>query len=226
MNIDRLYFGKVLSLSLLGVYGIARTLADLFVMLAIRLSNLIIFPLISSSSEIPRNQLRAQMGKLRWRLLFIAGLGLSFLACSADLIVGLLYDERYQQAAWMLPILSIGAWFSMISAINESVLMGFGRPLYGALANFMKLVYLLIGLTIATDQFGAIGALVVISTSELLRYLTIFVSQIKEKFTFGVQDFLLTLVLFLSILIFEWLRWYFNLGTFLDYMSSENQYLL
>jgi hypothetical protein len=56
-----------------------------------------------------------------------------------------LYDERWCHAAsWMLPILVIGAWFSMLAAIDESTLLGLGMPSYSAIANSVRIIFLVL----------------------------------------------------------------------------------
>lgn len=49
MNFDRLYFARAVPLAVLGVYGIARTLADTVSLLTQRLGALVIFPKISAA---------------------------------------------------------------------------------------------------------------------------------------------------------------------------------
>jgi O-antigen/teichoic acid export membrane protein len=58
---DRLYLGKVIPLDLLGVYGVARALSEPVGLLVGRLNQVIIFPLIASSSAMPRPRLRTQL---------------------------------------------------------------------------------------------------------------------------------------------------------------------
>jgi len=64
--------------------------------------------------------------------MLMTALGLSLFAATVDLLIGLLYDQRYQAARWMGPILIAGAWFSIICNLNESTLVGLGKPSYGA----------------------------------------------------------------------------------------------
>ena len=54
MNIDRLYFAKVVPLELLGIYGIARSISELLSLMAARLGNGVVFPFVASHSNTPR----------------------------------------------------------------------------------------------------------------------------------------------------------------------------
>jgi O-antigen/teichoic acid export membrane protein len=216
MNFDRLYLGKVAPLGLLGVYGIARSLSDLTSGVVLRLGNFVVFPLVASFSHMPRAQLRGQLASIRLKFLLVAAFGLSLFAATADLLVGILYDQRYQAAGWMISVLILGVWFSIMCSLNESMLLGFGRPLYGAAANILKFGWLLIGLPLGFVQYGVLGAVMVVAVSDLCRYVPILIGQTREHCSFGVQDLLVTLIMVGLIGLWEWLRWALGLGTSFD----------
>ena len=216
MNFDRLYYGKVAVLGMVGVYGIARGLAELVGALILRLNSYLVFPLVASSRTIPRDQLRVALASKRRVLLLAGAIGIALLTTTADIAVKILYDQRYQAAGWMLPILFLGAWFAMISNLNESTLMGFGKPLYGAAANGFKFAWLLFGLPLAFVNFGVLGAIVIVATSDLWRYVPTLIGQRREGFSFAGQDFAATLAMFGCVGLFEWLRWSLGFGTSFD----------
>lgn len=219
-NFDRLFLAKSIPLELLGVYGIARSISELLSGLVLRLGNSVIFPFIASHSEISRAELRAHLAPVRLIFLLTAGCGLAFLAAVGDLIIRLLYDQRYQAASWMLPVLIIGAWFAILSNINELMLLGLGRPFYSAFGNGAKFAVLLVGLVLSVGSFGVAGAVLVVACSELGRYFPIFVGQVKERFSFGVQDLLVTIAMLGLIACFEWLRWALGYGTSFESFPS------
>jgi O-antigen/teichoic acid export membrane protein len=212
MNFDRLYLGKVAPLGLLGIYGVARSISGMMVALIAQLCGLIVFPYISSSSSRPKDDLHAKLGSIRWKLLFVTALGLSAFAAVADVPVKIIYDPRYYAAAGMLPFLTLGVWFSIISSINEAVLLGYGRPQYAAFGNVLKLGWLLIGLPAGYAWHGFYGVVLVVSASDLFRYLPVLIGQIRIRFSFGMQDALMTFVMFGLFGFFVWLRWSLGLG--------------
>jgi len=218
-NFDYLYLGKVIPLELLGVYGVARNLSEALNALATRVNFTVIFPFIAKHSEMPRADLREQLASTRAKFLLIAAFGFSLLVALADLLIGILYDYRYQDAGWMLPILVIGAWFSMMCVINESTLLGFGKPFYGASSNALKFTVLLIGLPVVFINYGIIGAIIVVLASNILRYFPLLIGQFRERFSFGMQDLAMTLLMFALVGFWEWLRWIFGLGTSFDNLS-------
>ena len=182
-----------------------------------RLGSGVIFPFISSHLHMPRIELHKQLTPIR--LTFLLGSShrpLCLYNGLADLVIKLLYDQRYYASSWMLPLLSIGSWFAIISNLNESTVLGLGQPQYGAFANSTKFGFLLIGLTLCAGYFGVLGAIVIISLSELARYIPILIGQRREIFSFGRQDLMMTLVMFGLIGIFEWIRWRLGFGTSID----------
>ena len=212
MNFDRLYLGKVAPFGLLGIYGVARSISGMMVALVSQLCGLIVFPYISSSSSRPKEELHAKLGSIRPKLLFVTALGLSAFAAVADVPVKIVYDPRYHAAAGMLPFLTLGVWFSIISNINESVLLGYGRPQYAAFGNVLKLGWLLVGLPAGYVWYGFYGVVLVVSASDLFRYIPVLIGQIRMRFSYGMQDALMTFVMFGLFGFFVWLRWYLGLG--------------
>lgn len=212
-NFDRLYLAKVVPLALLGVYGIARSIADLLSTAVIYLGSTVLFPFIASHAHMSRSDLRKLLSPLRARLLLLAALGFSVAAAMADMAIKSFYDERYWAASWMLPALIIGAWFSVMANLNESTLLGLGKPFYGAFANAQKLLFLLIALVLGVRAYGLAGGVVVIALADLCRYIPILVGQMRERFGFVMQDIIGTLAMFSLLAVWEWIRSSVGLGT-------------
>jgi O-antigen/teichoic acid export membrane protein len=217
---DRLYLASIVPLGLVGIYGITRNISDLLTGLVVQLGNIIVFPLIASHSNKPRAELRVKVSSNRLKFLLVGGLGFSIFAATADLAIKLLLDQRYHAAGWMLPVLLVGSWFSVLCSVNESMLLGLGKPFYGALANGVKFGCLLIGLPLSLMEYGLIGGIIVVAAAECFRYVSILVGQIRERFSFGVQDFLVTLIVFIVIILLEWMRRGLGLGTAFDNFTT------
>ena len=212
-NFDRLYFAKVTELKLLGVYGIASSISALVTVLVSKLSNDVVFPFIAAHAQLPRDELREQVASVRAKFLLLAAIGFSIFIATADLAIRVLYDERYQAAAWMLPVLFIGSWFSMIANLNNSALLGLGTPSYNAIANAFKFVFILIALPVSVNIYGLLGGIVIVALADLCRYLPGLIGLRVGRFSFGRQDFLFTLALFFLTGLLEWLRWISGIGT-------------
>lgn len=201
MSFDRLFLGHAASLAVLGVYGIARTIADLPVALAGRLGHSLIFPLISTMREEPRPELRRQVGPLRLKFLLAGALCLAPAIVAADLFIEIVYDHRYHAAGWMLPVLLIGGWASVLCAVGDYVLLGLGQPRYGAIANCAKLAYLAAAVPLAFAHYGVAGAVMAIALAELIRYATLLFGQARERISFLTQDATATAALTALVLV-------------------------
>jgi O-antigen/teichoic acid export membrane protein len=192
MNFDRLYFAKQISLSQLGVYGIARGLADMVSLFVARASTFVLFPMVAAAG-LAAVDLRQKLLRGRKTLLLGAAVGIGVLMAMSDLIVNLLYDERYREAGLILPILCIGAWFSVLTSTNDSILLGLARPAYPAWSNAAKFVTYLVGVPMAFYFYGFFAAVAMLSAGELVKYFTLWAISHKEGLHFGRQDVLLTL---------------------------------
>jgi O-antigen/teichoic acid export membrane protein len=212
MNFDRLYFAKQITLSQLGIYGIARSLADMVTLFVQRCAGLVLYPTVAAAGLAPID-LRQRMLRGRRTLLFAAAVGMGcFLALSGP-IVRLLYDARYQEAAGILPILCVGVWFNILTATNDAILMGLSRPAYPALSNAAKLATYLIGVPLAFVFYGFTAAVLVISGGEIVKYVTLWALSHKEHLRFGRDDLGLTIAFFLTAAIVYALVMLLGLGT-------------
>lgn len=202
MNFDRLYFAKQISFAQLGIYGIARALADVFGQLIGHVASYVLYPMVAAAG-IAGSELRQKLLKGRRFLLLVIAVALGlFLALSDQLIKGL-YDARYAEGALILPILLVGTWFTVLTATTDAILMGLSRPAYAAAANGLKLASYVIGIPLAFHSQGFFAAIVVISAGELVKYLSLsFVSR-KENVRFWLDDFILTLVFLGSAILFR-----------------------
>ena len=215
-NFDRLYFAKVVPLQLLGIYGIARTFSELFGTVATHLGSSVIFPFISSHTDRPRETLRHELVAIRAKFLALVAFGCSLFIATADLGIKLLYDQRYYAAAWMLPVLTLGSWFSMVATTNESALLGLGAPSYTAFANSVRFILLGVGLPLSVKFNGLYGGIITLVLVEVCRYAPVYIGQRRQRFSFGAQDMAMTLAMFAMTGLWELLRWACGFGTSFD----------
>jgi O-antigen/teichoic acid export membrane protein len=212
-NFDRLYLGKVLPFALLGIFGIARNLSGTVAEGIVRVCRIVVFPLIATSSEHPLENVREEVAPVRLGFLILAAIGVSVFVAVSDILISILYDARYQEAGWMLPVLSVGLWFSTLSSVNEWTLIGIGRAQYSSFANGLKFAWILVALPLATIRFGMLGTVFAVALSDLFRYFPILLGQIRFRLSFAGQDLVSTLTFIALIVLWEWLRAVLGLGT-------------
>ena len=110
---DRLIFGKLVDMKLLGVYNIAIILATLPAQGLGNITTKIIFPLFSRVYN-EGSDLAAAYRSGRWPLLVLGGWATAGLVGGGPTVVRLFYDNRYEEAGWMLQIVAMGSWFGVL----------------------------------------------------------------------------------------------------------------
>lgn len=197
---DRLILGKLLTLDLLGVYGVALTLADLPRSVTLALSGKVMFPAISKFADQPREILRAKVLKNREPILIALAVGLTALVSFGDIAIKIMYDQRYIQAAWMLPILALGIWPRVLcNTGNESVLFAIGKIQYPAFGQLLRFLWTSVGLWIGFSVAGLVGAVVAVALNDLCFYAAISYGLCREKVNCLMQDFQATALLLILI---------------------------
>jgi O-antigen/teichoic acid export membrane protein len=192
---DRLILGKLFTFEMLGIYTVAFTFADLPRQVIQRVSGQVMFPVIAQYANLPRESLRAKILPKRWLLMVGMALGLTFMICFGDIIILILYDDRYNQGSWMLPILALGLWPLMLSMTIDKALFAIGNPRFVAFGNVCKFIYMLTVLPLAFAQMGVLGAVVVIALNDLPFYAPVIYGLWREKIAVIWQDIQLTLLL-------------------------------
>ncbi len=197
---DRLILGKLLSFKILGVYTIAYTLASIPREMIKKLSFRVIFPAIANQLDLPRASLRAKILRQRRTLLLGCAILLAALVTVGDLIIATLYDRRYDEAQWMMPILCCGIWFSLLFYTISPALLAIKKPLYSAQSNFARFVMIGIGLPLAFYRFGTLGAIIAIAIGDFPLYIVNLIGLRREKLSCISQDIQAT-VFFVGLLV-------------------------
>lgn len=199
MNFDRLFFAKQITLAVLGVYAIARSMADMLSNLVIRSSNMVLFPAVAAMDAAPA-EVRVKLLHSRRTMLTLVALGLACFVALSDVVIRLLYDARYGQAAIILPLLLLGVWVSILATVNDSVLLGTARPAYPAIANAAKLLTFVVGVPVAFQYSGLLAAIVVLNAGEVVRYVVLWLLSRRQHLGFVRDDFALTILFLVTVL--------------------------
>jgi O-antigen/teichoic acid export membrane protein len=197
---DRLILGKLISFEMLGVYGVALTFSDIPRQIALLISGRVLFPVFSKLAGLPRAELRTKIIRNRKFILLIMASGLAIMVCFGDLLISTLYDRRYQEAAWMLPILTLGIWPRVLCNTNEPALFAIGKPQYPAIAQLFRFIFTSIGLIVGYHFYGLLGAVIAVSLNDLCHYAVINYGLYQEGLSGLLQDAQATLILFFVML--------------------------
>jgi O-antigen/teichoic acid export membrane protein len=193
---DRLLFGKLIPLDLLGVYAIGVTIAKLTLNLIAKLNLSVTMPAYARSIDTGAD-IEPVYHRAHKSILILGGACLSFLIVYGPLLVQILYDSRYQKAGWIVQLLAVGQWFAVISSANGSALVAIGKPRGMAAGNLVMLVSLMALVPVSFVHFGFKGALVALIGPEILKYLTIATcSRINGLIGWGIEAGLTAAVFF------------------------------
>ena len=183
---DRLIFGKLIPLDLLGVYGIAAMLATLPRQLVLKLGQDVIFPALSRVGDGPGNPNRFADAARRTRrpVGVLGGLLVAGLIASGPPLVLAAYDARYAAASWIVPVLAAGIWVEVLAAANGAVLLSRGLTRELAASQAVKVASLVAGIFVGHELAGFPGAVVGVAASELGGYAlgSFFVSRAAGNF--------------------------------------------
>ncbi len=210
---DRLILGKLLSFGLVGVYTIAATLANMPREVIKSLSYRVIFPTISKQTDLPRETLRAKILHQRRLIIFAFAIFLAALVNTGDLLIGKLYDQRYTQAIWMMPILSCGIWFSVLFYTTSPALLALGKPLYAAQSNGLRFLMISVGMPLMYSLQGTLGVIIVIALSDFPLYLANLYGLWREELFCFVQDIQGTALFVGMLMFFLLIRNHLGFGT-------------
>ncbi|GAB4384650.1 MAG: hypothetical protein Kow00121_48440 [Elainellaceae cyanobacterium] len=213
---DRLLLGKLFPLDLLGVYGVALMMSDVPRQVAVSMSGKVIFPTVSKMTDIPRHELRAKILHHRKFLLLLLVFGMAILVSFGDFLILFLYDERYADAAWMLPILALGIWPRLLCATIEASLVAIGKVHYSAIGNFTRLTFTVVGILVGFAWLGNFGAILAVALNDLVYYLVVNYGLYRERIGCFTQDVKATVLLSIGLLVAGIGRILFGLGLPLD----------
>lgn len=185
---DRLFLGRFVSLTTLGIYGLARAISDLPQAVAVRLAFQIVFPFVARNRDGTDAAAQADLARTRRHFLVLVALGISTIMAWSDWAVHILYDRRYAEAGWMLFLLLGGSWIGVLASLNEATMFGRGKPQQVSLANLIRVVAMAVVLPGGFLLMGMPGVLLALPASELARYLSLAVAERRTGVTFVMQD--------------------------------------
>ncbi len=233
-QVDRLMLGRLASFEVLGVYGIAYAFSDVPRQVLGALSQQVLFPAFAKLSHLPREEFRERVLKPRLAMLLIMGLCLAFFVCFGDIIIsGLrdssgnllfrgLYNQKYAQAAWMLPLLAFGIWPRMLTQTTDKAFYALGKPQAPTFGYVAKFIFMLIAMPIGYHLAGIPGTMLVIMVNDLPYYVATSIGLQREGLSAYRQDMLTTLAFFGAIAALAAARWGLGYGLSIGSLLTQS----
>jgi O-antigen/teichoic acid export membrane protein len=199
---DKLFLGRYVSLALLGIYGIAYQISDVPRSVINSFSYRVGYPFIAKIIHLPLPEFRTQyLGYRRYALLIGAAL-LSAMVIWGDLIIHFLYKPAYAAAAWMVPILAVGLWHTLMYMTTSPVLLALGKSKYNAIGNAVWCLTMMSAIPLSFHFWGIEGAVWAVAAGDFPLYCVFLFGAIREGIRPLKQDLQMTAV-FIGMLAVE-----------------------
>jgi O-antigen/teichoic acid export membrane protein len=196
---DRLILGKLISIEALGVYGVAFALSDMPRQIIGMFCMRVGFPFIARFAQQPRHEYRSIFLKYRMPVLVVGGLGLVVVVCTGDQLVLHLYDHRYRAAAWMVVVLALGLWHTMLYSTLSPAILALSKAHYNAVANLVYCISLFTLIPLGFHYYGILGAVVAAAVGDLPVYFVVLYAAYRERVGTFLQDALMTAAFVLTL---------------------------
>jgi len=196
---DRLLLGRMVSLTTLGIYGIAFQISDVPRSIINAFSQRVGFPFVAKLMQLPQSDFRSRFLRYRGYALSAGAVMLSAMVVWGDLLILKFYPARYHEGSWMIPVLAVGLWHTLLYTTTQPVLFSLGKSTYNAVGNALYCAAMLIGIPLGFKFFGLPGAVVAVAAGDFPLYVVTQFGAQREGVRPLRQDMLLTL-LFLALL--------------------------
>lgn len=196
---DRLIMGKLISFTLLGVYGVAYSVSDIPRVIINAFSNRVVFPFICKMTHLPVAEFRKVFLGYRLRALLAGAVLLALMVHLGGFVVTKVYDHRYFEASWMVPVLALGLWHTLMYATTFPALMALGKSNYGAIGNGAYFIAIATAIPVGFHFFGMFGGVVAVAAGDLPLYVVGVSGASREGVSTWKQDIQMTIV-FLGLL--------------------------
>jgi O-antigen/teichoic acid export membrane protein len=169
MQSDRLIFGKLVSMSMLGVYSIATIWSTFPTQILAHVFQSVLFPMLSRVYN-EGGDVGAAYRDMRAPWMIAAGWLTACLLSGGPTLIRFLYDERALAAGPILQVLCVGTWFLALEMSNGSALLAEGKPKWVAAGSAAKLVGMVVLIPAGLALHGFSGAVAGFAASEIFRY--------------------------------------------------------
>jgi O-antigen/teichoic acid export membrane protein len=200
MQSDRLIFGKLVSMSMLGVYSIATIWSTFPTQILAHVFQSVLFPMLSRVHN-EGGDVGAAYRQMRAPWMIAAGWLTACLVSGGPTLIRFLYDERAVAAGPILQVLSVGTWFLALEMSNGSALLAEGRPKWVAAGSAAKLVGMVVLIPAGLALHGFSGAVAGFAASEIFRYAISVWGAARSRLRGYPQDLIATALIALTTLL-------------------------
>jgi O-antigen/teichoic acid export membrane protein len=207
---DVMIMGLWMPLEELGFYAIATVFASLIIMLTNKISGPILHPYynnILTNHTTPGEKVKQIRNRFNFfyisLALLISGLG--------QLIIEVLYDDRYISAGWMLQLLAFGRIGTVLSMTIKPYLLAKGDSFGAMKYQFVLSVLLVVGLCLGGAYYGTLGLIIAYAYIPIFAHIILLIMVRKHGLNLVKND----VVTILFCFAFSAASWFASESTFL-----------
>jgi O-antigen/teichoic acid export membrane protein len=178
---DRLMLGRFLGAATLGVYSIAVFLSAALGDAITRITQGVFFPAYSRVRGDGHERLQQVFYRTRLAVDALVLPALGGLAVLGPAVVRLLYDQRYNDAGWMLRVLAVRVAISALLAPYQFCLFAIGDSRYGFFLNLARTLALVVGVSVGYSMGGVAGLVWGITVSEVPALLVVGIGFARHR---------------------------------------------
>ncbi len=164
---DRLWLGKFLDAGTLGVFGIAVTLCGAATVVLWEVCQWVLMPAFSRVHREDSTRLRDVYEQVRSRFDLVALPGIGLMIATGDVIVHMLWDERYADAGWMFQVLAVGVACFYTLPFAWCCQAARGDLRYWLWGNVGRTLWLWAGVPYVWHEWGALATIWFVALSQL-----------------------------------------------------------
>lgn len=164
---DKFIFGKLVSAEMLGFYFLASNLAAIPNSLIMTYARRVVGPAVSAAIHGGQEDISTRYYQTKNAIMLLIAAGVGGLAGVAELMVDIIYDDRYAQVAYFLGFLLIRSLLCIYTYPLEVLLVVRGKIRTTLIANLLRLVWIAVVIFPAYTMFDTVGLILAFVTSEI-----------------------------------------------------------
>jgi len=165
---DKVVFLRLFDLRLLGIYGLASNIAGPVESLIARISNQVLYPRCAHNFRSDRGTVTSKYYSENVRLFISILIMPALIGGGARLVISLLYDPRYAQAAAVLQAFMARAMLMALATPSEDLLIAAGASQVILVGNIFRGLWVFIMSLVGYHLFGFMGFTYFTALSPLL----------------------------------------------------------
>jgi len=194
---DRMFLSINLNATQLGLYSIAITLTGFAVMLIDKLTSQLWLPVFSQDIKNIK-RLKERFYKIRLMQDLLVSVFVFSVGLASTSLINFIYDERYQDVAWMLRLMLAGVVILTTVSTTKVLLVAMGETKVQMQVMFTKLLSLVVLMPMLFYEYAVLGIIMAVLISSLISKVPQYIHLRK----WGIIDLKRESVIFLILLIY------------------------